>query len=466
MTKKEVLENIDKLAFVDLPGVYLITRKSDGKPYIGQSSGPIAKRLKAHITNPSIDKNKTGIDYAIKTEGFDKFDYEVLMPLPKADIDQLNFTEAYYIEKYSAKDNGFNKTAGNHKGDFSKVVKERSKYEVQLKLTKAAESKFKLNLENKRVLLIHNFNNDFISYLKYRGCDIIIIDKYTNDKIEFLDYFNESLNNMENKKFDYVIANPPYGDIGDKITQRVIDEIEYDRFINILPLKDYSLDSANHINMNNIHICQPHSFGDADILTHIVEVSKDKLNYFNDKIDYCVASFFIDKPMLKLMKANARRYHYAISNTRIFRLGYDVNCTFVYHNFDLTSAHTCGMPPLDSDKAAVKNEYNLNNNIILNENNKILGVNMAIVFNTPEEKNNFIKFYKENLNFINRMIAIPFFTVRDKAACWPKVDWTREWTLEELLKDFDYTDDEIEEVMVTMNVDYRVKNADDLERYL
>ena len=97
MTKKEALENIDKLAFADLPGIYLITRKSDGKPYIGQSSGPIAKRLKAHINNPSIDKTKTGIDYAIKTEGFDKFDYEVLMPLPKADIDQLNFIEAYCI---------------------------------------------------------------------------------------------------------------------------------------------------------------------------------------------------------------------------------------------------------------------------------------------------------------------------------------------------------------------------------
>lgn len=467
MTKKEVLENIDKLAFADLPGIYLITRKSDGKPYIGQSSGPIAKRLKAHINNPSIDKTKTGIDYAIKTEGFDKFNYEVLMPLPKADIDQLNFIEAYCIEKYDTKDNGFNKTAGNHKGNFSKVVKERSKYEVQVKLTKTIESKFKLNLENKRVLLIHNFNNDFISYLKYRGCDIIIIDKYTNDKNEFLDYFNERLNNMENKKFDYVIANPPYGDIGDKITKRVIDEIEYDRFINILPLKDYSYTTANHINMNNIHICPPNSFSDASILTHIVEVSKDKLNYFNDKIDYCVASFFIDKPMLKLMKANARRYHYAISNTSAFRLEYDVNCTFVYHHFDLVSAEHCGMPPLDSVLAKAKNEYNLNNNIILGDGvNAIKGVDTAIVFNTSEEKNNFIKFYKENLNFINRMIAIPFFTVRDKAACWPKVDWTREWTLEELLKDFDYTDDEIEEVMVTMNKDYRVKKASDLERYL
>lgn len=467
MTKSEILKSIDDLTYANLPGIYLITRKSDGKVYIGQSSGPVAKRIKSHIINPAIDKTKTGIDYAIKTEGSDKFDYEILMPLPEANIEQLNFIESYYIEKYDAKNTGFNKTVGNHKDNFSDVVKERSKYKVQLKLTKVIESKFRLNLENKRILLVRNFNNDFISYLKYRNCDIIIIDKYTNDKNEFLDYFYESLNNMENKKFNYVIANPPYGDTGDEITKYIIDNIEYDRFINILPLKDYSFNTANYINMNNIHICPPHSFNDASIITHIVEVSKDKLNYFNNKVDYCVASFFIDKPMLKLMKANARRYHYAISNTSAFRLDYDVNCTFAYHHFDLASTNNCGMPSLDSKLAVAKNEYNLNNNVILGDGvNAIKGVDTAIVFNTPEEKNNFVKFYKENLNFINRMIAIPFFTVRDKAACWPKVDWTREWSLEELLKDFDYTDDEIEEVMVTMNVDYRVKNADDLKRYL
>lgn len=268
------------------------------------------------------------------------------------------------------------------------------------------------------------------------------------------------------KDFDYIISNPPYGNIGDEITQNVIQHVNYNTFINMLPLKDYSLENACHINVDNIHICPPHSFIDASVITHIVEVSRDRLNYFNNKIDYCIASFFIDKPMLKLMKANIKRYHYAINNISIFKLEYDVNCTFAYHHFDLASADRCGMPPLDSDRAKAKNEYNLNNNVILGSGvNAIWGVDRAIVFNTPEEKNNFIKFYKENLNFINRMITIPFFTVRDNSACWPKVDWTREWTLEELLKDFDYTDDEIEEVMETMNIDYRVTKSSDINKY-
>ena len=29
----------------------------------------------------------------------------------------------------------------------------------------------------------------------------------------------------------------------------------------------------------------------------------------------------------------------------------------------------------------------------------------------------------------------------------PKVDWTRSWTVEEILKDYGYTEDEIKEVM-------------------
>ena len=266
--------------------------------------------------------------------------------------------------------------------------------------------------------------------------------------------------------FDYIISNPPYGNIGDKITQNVIQHVNYNTFVNMLPLKDYSLENACHINVDSIHICPPNSFRDADIITHFTKIDKNNINNFKDFKDYCISTFTIDKPMKKFMQKNVKRQHYAIDAVCPFKLKYDVNCTFVYHHFNLCSHHACGMPPLNSDKAKAKNEYNLNNNVILGDGvNVIKGVDTAIVFNTPEEKNNFVKFYKENLNFINRMIAIPFFTVRDESVCWPKVDWTREWTLEELLKDFDYTDDEIEEVMVTMNIDYRVMRSSDINRY-
>ena len=33
----------------------------------------------------------------------------------------------------------------------------------------------------------------------------------------------------------------------------------------------------------------------------------------------------------------------------------------------------------------------------------------------------------------------------------PKVDWTRSWTVEEILKDYDYTEEEIAEVMADLD---------------
>ena len=35
--------------------------------------------------------------------------------------------------------------------------------------------------------------------------------------------------------------------------------------------------------------------------------------------------------------------------------------------------------------------------------------------------------------------------------CLPKVDWTKSWTVEEILKDYGYTDIEIENIMADLD---------------
>ena len=272
-----------------------------------------------------------------------------------------------------------------------------------------------------------------------------------------------SLEEIFNMKIDGIIANPPYGADGNKITENIINKVAYKEFINLLPLKDYTLETGKYIDFNEITTLPPHSFGDADILTHAVKI----LNKPNDTIkteeDLCAAAFTIDKPMLKFMRANLKKEHYAFDNIKVFGKDCNVTKTFVYHHFDTGSAHTSGMPKIESN--IPKNNYNLKN-IDTSKDGKLFGVDKAIRFNTCIEKENFVKFYKENRNFINRMIVNQFIGIRDDAACFPKVDWTKnDWTVEKILKEVaNYTDTEIKAVLDTMNKDYVVKDDDSIIR--
>jgi L-arabinose isomerase len=64
------------------------------------------------------------------------------------------------------------------------------------------------------------------------------------------------------------------------------------------------------------------------------------------------------------------------------------------------------------------------------------------------------------------MIANQFMGVRLYEACFPKVDWTRDdWTVEKILKTVaDYTDEEIQAVLDTMDKDYTIKDDASIER--
>ena len=271
-----------------------------------------------------------------------------------------------------------------------------------------------------------------------------------------------SLEEIFNMKIDGIIANPPYGTDGNKITETIINKVNYEEYINLLPLKDYTLETGKYIDFNEITTLPPHSFGDADILTHIAKILDKPNDTIKTEKDLGAAAFTIDKPMLKFMRANLKKEHYAFDNIKVFGKDCDVTKTFVYHHFDTGSAHTSGMPKIESD--IPKNNYNLKN-IDASKDGKLFGVDKAIRFNTCIEKENFVKFYKENRNFINRLIANQFIGIRNDSACWPKVDWTKAaWTVEAILKEIaNYTDDEIKDVLSTMDKEYAIKNDDCIE---
>ena len=77
-----------------------------------------------------------------------------------------------------------------------------------------------------------------------------------------------------------------------------------------------------------------------------------------------------------------------------------------------------------------------------------------VIFDSEIEKKNIVDFmYSENgFRFMSKLFTamnIDGWTASNKYL--PKVDWTRSWTVEEILTDYGYTPDEIQAVMDDLN---------------
>ena len=440
----------------NMAGVYKITRKSDGMIYIGQTSNSIESRLLQHINNIHVDENSDSIDTAIKREGADKFTYETEIPLPEATTEQLWFLEALKIEEYDSYNRGFNKTRGNHKGAYE-ALDSRNKHKVNTELTEIIEEEFlRLNFKKKRILLIGNFNIEFVNYIKYQKAVVTTVDAYETE--DFIDKFNEVMDSMENKDFDIIISNPPYGKVGVEVTKRINDEINYKEFVNILPANDYIKRGKKYKlwqYVENVKQMVPvRSFEDAAVTTHIAKIQKQP-NLFISADEFEIENF-IDPQMTKFFYENKDRKHYAIDVVRasgyyetdslINNWSSEKSVTVAYR--DICHGH---MP---YSKEAVSYRFN-NKDLSIDEFIKVTctkDVNIKysdITFKTEAEKDNFVKFmYSEDgFRFYSKLWTSMNIDGGVRSIAFPKVDWTKEWTVEEILKDYGYTDKEIKEVM-------------------
>lgn len=99
-------------------GIYLITNKLNGKQYVGQSNN-IERRIKEHCY-PGRAKNGYPIDVAIRVDGKENFDFEVL---EECSLDELNEKETYWIQKLHTMEHGYNCNLG---GDQASVGEQNS----------------------------------------------------------------------------------------------------------------------------------------------------------------------------------------------------------------------------------------------------------------------------------------------------------------------------------------------------
>jgi group I intron endonuclease len=458
MTIKELEKDLNSRGG-NLSGIYKITRKSDGKVYIGQSEC-ITKRIIQHINNIR-ETNSDKIDGAIQSEGWENFTYEVELALPELNTEQLWLAESTYINKYNSYETGFNKTKGNHIGKYDHAEFTR-KNVVSVDVTKRIRDRFKLILKNKKVLLINLFDDQFVDTLKYHDCEVIQISKYFESKEDLGNYIMEELKNYMNVKFDLIIANPPYGKIGANITKHIIDNIEFDEYVNLLPANDYNRNTTKdlykYVDLDSMTPVN-NGFADAAVTTHMAKITKKQHRYISWE-EFQIENY-IDHSLTKYFYENRNRSHQAIDSTEMsgatdkqFKL-FNIDTTVIFGNRDINHRH------LPYSKATDTYRYNVLKDITnaeLFDSRKatrkgiydgwlhVAGIN----FDLEIEKNNFVNFiYSENgFRFLAKLFtAVNIDGTINCGKVFPKVDWTRSWTVEEILKEYGYTQKEIEEVI-------------------
>ena len=452
-------------------GVYSITNKKTGKKYIGQTRLSINERLSQH-TNAVDAKN--GIDYAIQKYGVDAFEYAVETPMWMPTVDQLWFEEQRLIDKYNTYDpNGYNLTRGNHKKVFADYIAEYNKdfKSVSVNIFNDIKRVYSINnIENKEVLLINRFDEKIVDYLvSFHQCKVANIYKPIDDKDELASYINEELDNMDIKDFDIIISNPPYGRIGAEITDKVNKLRKNDSvFINLMPMNDYlRVDGlCKYVDMSSKVTVD---FGDSDVAqvtSHIVKMNKQPAEYITkdafeiETYNYNGADIF-----KKYLYETRKREHYAIDNAQcrpgievIKSTDFNTTTSFIIHFRTINHFRKSdGWGKENSTEYRWNINKELDKQYILDNycNNNDRSTFGFIKFNTNTERDNFTDFmYNTGYKFFRKVakIANPDSSII-YGKIMPKVDWSKSWTVEELLVDYGYNQDEVAEIMELINED-------------
>ena len=338
------------------------------------------------------------------------------------------------------------------------------------------------------IILIGQFDPDWIR--NFAAFHQVIIWHDTKDQkyeyqynvvksnITYVEDLEELLNIIGGKNMNkcLIIANPPYGKIGANITQTIIENIEFDEYVNLLPANDYKRnDSKDLYNYQSDMISIKDGFADASVTTHLAKIHKTKVN--NMTLDEFERSQYIDRQLDKYFEENSKRSHYAIDaavykpKLATFKTDFDLaRCLFIGKRY-VSDEHL----PYTKKAAGylVNKERNITHDQLIamsaksEQANGNVGDFSLAQFNTVTEQNNITDFMysKEGFKFIAKVLV----SLNADSYCHmnkfiPKVDWSRAWTVEEILTDYGYTTDEINEVMEDLNNYKGMENEDEAIR--
>ena len=312
-------------------------------------------------------------------------------------------------------------------------------------------------------LLIGQFDEQFVSQLSGYNKVYILYDS-EEQKISYIDAVEKNLYYFYNtdevlkmcKKFDYIIANPPYA-MGNELTKTVVENVEFGKYINLMPASKYKgkelyryVESIQKVDDNFDDACVGESLTitemskTADTFSSFEELEMckfdERFKKFYEKNSNMVAPFkyiYIYRQGCKTIK----EVQEAISN-----INKDISFYMIYRTCD-HGVHT--------NDDAIDRIYNLDKT----SDNSVLGVIRQgygygtqggfIFFNTPIEKDNFTDFwYRDGKNgLMHKLIQGLNKSDGTIELAIPRVDWSHPWTDEEILKEYGYTEEEIKEIL-------------------
>lgn len=258
---------------------------------------------------------------------------------------------------------------------------------------------------------------------------------------------------MKKYHFDLIIANPPYGKIGADITKQVIDNIGFKEYVNLMPVSDYTRvqNLTKHISL--IKVIKRGAFDDAAVTPAIANLSSTEVN---DKLPLEIVCLAKDAGLMtNYLVANAKagvpytsysQYDPDIASGKV-----NSNCLLSLGHRDFANGHLAYSKT--RDYAFNVGELSLSE--LLKQathsygNHTVWGSDIY-TFNSEQERNNFRDFMysADGYRFYSYIFSKAQVDSTDaRLYVFPKVDWTRSWTVQEILKEYNYTNEEIAQVM-------------------
>lgn len=319
-------------------------------------------------------------------------------------------------------------------------------YEQNKLLKYSLNSNFLNNLPWKKIVYLYNKTT---TYINRNG-------KETNKK-EWI-FEGDSLMGIN---FDYIIANPPYGKsgtLGSKITRTVMDNVRFKKYINLLPSSGYAYNEL-YTNVSNYYgKVDGNSFKGALTDPCVVELVETK-NTIPSFLDFEI-EYVYDKRFEKFFREQQRREevcleHYCnVGNKDPRFANYTSADTFITTIF-VTSD---GVYKLREDSG--ENKWNLQNyqgaipEVFISKRGD--NQSLSLTRFPKDYKPHYAKwYYSAELNGRDYKsgLATKLFkalhtgTSRPYNICIPRVDWSHDWTDEEILRDYGYTEEEIRGIL-------------------
>ena len=261
------------------------------------------------------------------------------------------------------------------------------------------------------------------------------------------------------KKFDLIIANPPYGNIGAKITAKIVNNVDFDEYVNLLPIKDICRDPELVTHVIDAVSIDRGSFKDATVTTGLSSFSKKVVNKLSPLEFIYLKQTKRDSPLYKYIVANALRKYdrfqqctdCSLADLSTDYLGQKpVDVGFLVSHRDSANGH------IPYSKTSPQYRWNVLHNLPPEELVTIWKTDrtgrtwgILILLSTKQERDNMANFIysKDGFRFLSMQLVAMNSDFAQYKHVFPKVDWTKPQTVESILKDYNYTPDEIKEVM-------------------